>query len=239
MNPATEKAPKTVKTSKSPTLPGPGVGKKRAMSLSGSTSPATATPAEWCVGIVQLAGENGLEVSSGAMRARASRAVSCLLEPAPGDSVACLRVAPDEVWIVAVLQREDGVANVLSCTGDTHLKVNEGALKIDAARLGLHSEQLNVVSKNTHLTTETAQVVGKQLRIIGTAIKVVGSVMSTVMDRVNHFSKHYLRTTEGIDRVSATHIECEAQQLMRLDAEHTLLSGAQLIKARSAQIHFG
>ena len=216
-----------------------GAGKKRVVPISGLASPASATPAEWCVGIVQSTGENVLEVTSGAMRARASRAVSCLLEPAHGDSVACLRVAPDEVWIVAVLHREDGVGNVLSCTGDTHLRVNEGALKIEAPTLALQSEQLNVVSKNTHLTTETAQVLGKQLRIIGTAIKVVGSVMSTVMDRVNHFSKHYLRTTEGIDRVSATHIECEAQQLMRLDAEHTLVSGAQLVKARGAQIHFG
>jgi hypothetical protein len=127
----------------------------------------------------------------------------------------------------------------LSCTGDTRLRVNEGELKIDAETLALQSGHLQVVAKHTQVTTETAQLVGKQLRIIGTAIKVVGSVMSTVMDRVNHFSKHYLRTTDGIDRVSATHIECEAQQLMRLDAEHTLVSGAQLVKARGAQIHFG
>ena len=231
MNPTTERTPVSQR---------PGAGKKkRATSVPVVASPGNATPAEWCVGIVQSAGDNGLEVTSGAMRARASRAVSCLLEPAPGDSVACLRVAPDEVWIVAVLHREDGIANVLSCTGDTQLKVSEGALKITAATLALQSGQLNVVSKNTQVTTETAQLVGKQLRIIGTAIKVVGSVMSTVMDRVNHFSKHYLRTTDGIDRVSATHIECEAQQLMRLDAEHTLVSGAQLVKARGAQIHFG
>ena len=117
--------------------------------------------------------------------------------------------------------------------------ISHGELQIQAATLALQSEQLHFVSKHTDLTTETAQLVGKQLRIIGTAIKVVGSVMSTVMDRVNHFSRHYLRTTEGIDRVSATHIECEAQQLMRLDAEHTLVSGAQLVKARGAQIHFG
>lgn len=216
-----------------------GSGRKRGPSAHGSAPLASPTPGEWCVGIVQSAGDNGLEITSGAMRARAFRAVSCLLEPEHGDSVACLRVAPDEVWIVAVLCREEGVPNVLSCTGATRLRVNEGDLKIEAATLALQSEHLHVVSKHTQVTTETAQLVGKQLRIIGTAIKVVGSVMSTVMDRVNHFSKHYLRTTDGIDRVSATHIECEAQQLMRLDAEHTLVSGAQLVKARGAQIHFG
>lgn len=224
---------------KPPALQRSGAGKKRAMSVPGPALPVSATPAEWCVGIVQSDGVGGLEVTSGAMRARATRAVSCLLEPAHGDSVACLRVAPDEVWIVAVLHREEGIPNVLSCTGTTRLEVREGELQIRAATLALQSERLHVVSKHTDLTTESAQVVGKQLRIIGTAIKVVGSVMSTVMDRVNHFSKHYLRTTQGIDRVSATHIECEAEQLMRLDAEHTLISGSQLVKARGAQIHFG
>jgi Protein of unknown function (DUF3540) len=200
---------------------------------------ARPTPGEWCVGIVQSSSDTGLRISSGGFQARAQRAVSCLLEPVNGDSVACLRVAPDEVWIVAVLHREEGVANVLSCTGNTSLQVLEGSLQIDARTIGVTSEHLQITSKDARMATESAEIVGKQLRIIGTVIKVVGSVMSTVLDRVNHYSKHYLRTTEGTDRVSATHIECEAQQLMRLDAEHTLVSGAQLVKARGAQIHFG
>lgn len=202
-------------------------------------STTTPTPGEWCVGIVQASGDAGLRISSGGFQARAQRAVSCLLQPADGDSVACLRVAPDEVWIVAVLHREEGIANILSCSGNTSLQVHHGGLQIEASAVALTTEHLTITSKDTCMATESATIVGKQLKIIGTTIKVVGSVMSTVMDRVNQFSKHYLRTTEGIDRVSATHIECEAQQLMRLDANHVLVSGAQLVKARGAQIHFG
>jgi len=56
---------------------------------------------------------------------------------------------------------------------------------------------------------------------------------------VQHFSRHYLRTTDGIDRVAATHVECEAKQLMRIEGEHTLVNGRELVKARGAQIHFG
>jgi hypothetical protein len=210
--------------------------KRSAPQLRATASP---TPGEWCVGIVQKNDDAGLRISSGGFQARAQRAVSCLLEPAHGDSVACLRVAPDEVWIVAVLHREEGVVNVLSCTGDTSLKVHEGGLKINAHTVAVTSEHLQIASNDARMAIESAEIVGKQLRIIGTAIKVVGSVMSTVMDRVNHFSRHYLRSTEGIDRVSATHIECEATQLMRLDADHMLVSGAQLVKTRGAQIHFG
>jgi hypothetical protein len=202
-------------------------------------SPAPATPAQWCVGIVKRGADGELQVSSGELLARAGRAVSCLLEPEVGDSVACLRVAPNEVWIVAVLHREEGVTNVLRCTGNTRLQVLDGALQFDASRLRLDSEQLHIAAKHTHVASETIEVVGRQLQLVATVMKVVGSALSTVMDRVNHFSKHHLRTTDGIDRVSATHIECAAKQLMRLDAEHTLVTGTQLVKARGAQIHFG
>jgi hypothetical protein len=203
------------------------------------TLPAGTTPAQWCVGIVQRRKNGDLQVRSGALVARAKRAVSCLLEPENGDSVACLRVAPNEIWIVAVLEREEGVANVLRCTGNTRLQVLEGALQFDASALRLDSEKLHIAAKHTHVASETIEVVGRQLQLVATVMKVVGSALSTVMDRVNHFSKHHLRTTDGIDRVSATHIECEAKQLMRLDAEHTLVTGTQLVKARGAQIHFG
>lgn len=216
-----------------------GSNKKKKLSQLPVRATDSPTTGEWCVGIVQSAGEHSLRISSGGFHARAHRAVSCLLEPATGDSVACLRVAPDEVWIVAVLHREEGVTNLLSCTGNTSLIVRDGDLKIDAQAVGVASERLNIATKDAKMATESAEIIGKQLRVISTAIKVVGSMMSTVMNHVNHYSKHYLRTTEGVDRVVATHIECEAKQLMRLDAEHTLVTGAQLVKARGAQIHFG
>lgn len=187
--------------------------------------PAEAIGGTWCVGILAFDAAGQSVVASGALRLRAARAASCLLEPAAGDSVACLRIAPDEVWIMAVLQREEGAANVLSCPGNLRIAVAGGALDIDARQL--------------RVSADTAELVGRQLNVVGTGIKLVGSVLSSVMDRVQHFSRHYLRTTDGIDRVAATHVEVEAKQLLRLEGEHTLVNGRELIKARGAQIHFG
>ncbi|MDP9994095.1 hypothetical protein J2W28_006479 [Variovorax boronicumulans] len=204
--------------------------------------PAKAITGEWCVGVLSTGHtgkEGALVVASGDLRLHATRAASCLLEPAAGDSVACLRIAPNEVWIMAVLQREESTPNVVSCAGHMRIAVQGGALELEAARVGLKSQQLDIATEKTTVATETADVVGRQLRVIGTSIKVIGSIMSSVMDRVQHFSKSYLRTTEGIDRVAATHLECEATQLMRLEGEHTLINGRELIKARGAQIHFG
>ena len=88
-------------------------------------------------------------------------------------------------------------------------------------------------------TADTTEVVGRQLSVVAGRIKAVGQMLSTVMERVQHFSRSHVRTTDGIDRVTATHVEVEADQLMRLEAEHALVNGRSLVKARGAQIHFG
>ncbi|BEP33609.1 DUF3540 domain-containing protein [Variovorax sp. V59] len=200
--------------------------------------PAEAIGGTWCVGILSFDETGACSVSSGPLRLHAKRAASCLLEPAAGDSVACLRIAPDEVWIMAVLQREEGTVNVLGCGGDLTI-APAGVLQLQAARVGLKAGTLEIATQTATLATDTADVVGRRLTLAGTTVKVIGSVLSTVMDRVQHFSRHYLRTTEGIDRVAATHVEVEARQLMRLEGEHALVNGRELIKARGAQIHFG
>ncbi|MGJ7571606.1 DUF3540 domain-containing protein [Variovorax sp. RB2P76] len=207
----------TTATSAAAPAPAPSRGRRR--------QPAEAIGGTWCVGILAFDAAGRSVVTSGALHLRAARAASCLLEPAAGDSVACLRIAPDEVWIMAVLQREEGTANVVGCPGNLRIAVEGGALDIDARQL--------------RVSADTAELVGRQLSVVGNGIKLVGSVLSSVMDRVQHFSRHYLRTTEGIDRVAATHVEVEAKQLMRLEGEHTLVNGRELIKARGAQIHFG
>lgn len=207
--------------------------------LAGSAVTTPGTPAEWCVGVVADAKDQLYTVTSGKLCAPASCAASCLLEPVKGDSVACLRVAPDEFWILAVLQREQTTEHVLRCQGDTRLLVQGGALTLDARETRIHGDGLNISVQHAKLATDSADVIGRQLRLIGGTVKVIGSVLSTVMDRVTHFSKHYLRTTDGVDRVSATHIECEASQLLRMQGEHTLVNATKLIKARGSQIHFG
>ncbi|MGJ7495228.1 DUF3540 domain-containing protein [Variovorax sp. RT4R15] len=195
-----------------------------------AAGPVQATPAQSCVGLVTACAADRFSVTSGGLRASGRRAASCLLEPAVGDTVACLLVAPDEVWVLAVLQREEGVANVLRC---------EGPLTLAAPELALETGAFSLRAAQARVTTDDAQFIGKNLHVIGTAVKVVGSVLSTVFERVSHFSRNHLRTTEGIDRVHATHVECEADQLARISGQHLLLNGQDLVKARGSQIHFG
>lgn len=224
----TKKTPRSQATAKS----------ALAQNLPQAMQSANPIAAQWCVGIVQR-DDQGLSVTSGGWRAQAIQAASCLLEPTTGDSVACLQVAPDQVWILGILAREEGAPNVLHLHGSTELRVSQGDLKLQAGTLTTSSQHLHMASQTAEVAVDTAHVAGRQLQLTAGAIKLVGSLLSTTMERIQQFSKSYLRSTDGLDRVSATHVEMQAQQLMQLNAQHTLVSGEQLVKTRGAQIHFG
>lgn len=204
-----------------------------------SRKSARPTPATHCVGIVIGAGPQGFMVSSGDLRTTARRAVSCLLEPAPGDSVACLLVAPDEVWIVAVLTREEGVENRLRCSGATRLEIEGGGLNLSAPAIELDSDAFTLRTAKADVTTTEASLVGEHFSLVGSTVKLVGALLSSVFDRVSHFAKHHQRTTEGIDRTQATYLEQDGRELLRLSGRTTVISGESLIKAQAEQVHLG
>lgn len=197
-------------------------------------------PAQSCVGVVVAGGEAPeFRVLAGQVQARARCAASCLLVPQPGDTVACFWVAPDEIWILAVLEREPGAVQVLRSRGPTRIEIEGGGLELQAPAIALSAQQLGMDSERIEMSCDELEFTGQKVHIVASAVRSVGAMLSTVFDRVTHFAKHHARTTEGVDSVHATHLELQAQQLARISAEHALLNGDKLVKARGGQIHFG
>lgn len=200
---------------------------------------ARPTAATHCVGIVTDVSPGVFVIGSGGVVLRGKRAASCLLEPCMGDTVTCVLVAPDEVWILGILQREEGTVNTLRFDGPTELKVESGALSFDASDIHLRGDGVSMDTRKLQVSVDEAEVIGRQFHLFGGALKMVGAAIDTVFDRVSHFSKQYLRTTEGTDRVQAQIVEQQAKQLLHQSGEHVLINGNRLIKARGGQIHFG
>lgn len=192
-----------------------------------------------CVGIVTGQDGEHFIVTSGTLTAQGRRAVSCLLEPVIGDTVACLTVVPDQYWITAVLQREEGVDNVLLMKGPTRIDTGPAPLSTVSGSLLLKADEFSLISQRSEVQTDEALVMGREFRVIGHSLKLIGAVLSTAFDRVMHYSKSHWRRTEGLDRVSAAHVEVEAQQILRQKAEHVFVNGDKLVKTTSSQIHLG
>lgn len=192
-----------------------------------------------CVGIVTGQDGEHFTIASGGVDSRGRRAASCLLEPAIGDSVACLIVAPDQWWILAVLQRDEGADHVLRLNGPTRIDTGDAPLTATAGAITLQSESFVLKAARADIQADESLLTGRELRVIGNTLRMVGAKLSTVFDRVVHYSKHHTRTTDGIDRVSGTHVEIEAKQLLRQKAEHVFVNGEKLVKTTSAQVQIG
>jgi len=215
---------------------------------SSSTSPGRAAPsarrerpisATHCVGIVTAVDGDRFTIASGSLTGAGRPAVSCLLEPAIGDTVAALIVAPDQLWITSVLQREEGTAHTLRLNGPTCIDTGEAALTIASGSLGLKTTEFVLNTQRAEVHSDEALLTGREFKLIGSTVKLVGAVLNTVFDRVMHYSKQHWRKTEGMDRVSGAYVEVEAQQILRQKGEHVFVNGEKLVKTTGSQIHFG
>lgn len=200
---------------------------------------ASAIPVKFCVGVVVTSADGALRVVAGDVEADVRRAASCLLVPEAGDTVVCAQLAPAELWVLSVLEREAGSTRVLHSQGPTQLLVEGGEFELTSEAIALKSERFLLASPQAEVINDDLTFVGQKVRMVAGAVRVVGATLSTVFDRVTAFSKQYLRTTDGLDRVNADHVELEAEQLLRVSGEHALIDGEKLVKARGGQIHFG
>lgn len=213
-----------------------------------STAPARAAPAAGrerpiaathCVGIVTAVVGDQFTISSGSLTGPGRRAVSCLLEPTVGDTVAALIVAPGQLWITAVLEREEGTAHILRLNGPICIDTGQAALTIASGSVSLKTAAFVLSTQRAEVHSDEALLTGREFKVIGNTVKLVGAVLNTVFDRVMHYSRQHWRKTEGIDRVSGAYIEIEAQQVLRQKGEHVFVNGEKMVKTTGSQIHFG
>jgi hypothetical protein len=198
----------------------------------------------WHVGVVVDSQDGSFQVLDGHRSLKALASFSCLVLPEPGDTVSCLDAGASGVWITSILSRASAPANgeaapLRLSSGPVRWTVRGGDFSVKAPKFSIDADDVHVASQSLELTTDRAHVVVEGLRFIAGTIKLVASTLSSAMTRVQHFSETYTRSTTGLDRVSAAHVELEADTVMHLRSQHTLVDGSSLVKARGGQIHLG
>jgi hypothetical protein len=190
--------------------------------------------AGWHRAIVLAGSGQGLRLridNEGAQEIGARQAFSCLVAVQAGDVVAALLDGHRQYWVMAVLERSGAQDVVLQ---------SQGKLELSAPTISANAQEvLHMAAPQVRLSCEQADAMGERLNLVGGTVKAIGAALSTLFDRVHHHSKQYMRSTDGLDRTQAGHMELQARQLLQIHGEHTLVEGEQLVKARGAQIHFG
>ena len=167
----------------------------------------------------------------GVQEVSARQAFSCMVAVQADDVVAALLDDRRQCWVMAVLERSGAQDVVLQ---------SQGRLELSASTISANAQEvLHMAAPQVRLSCEQADAMGERLNLVGGTVKAIGAALSTLFDRAHHHSKQYMRSTDGLDRTQAGHMELQARQLLQIHGEHTLVEGEQLVKARGAQIHFG
>ena len=156
---------------------------------------------------------------------RATRALSCLVAPEPGDLVLVAMPGSSAVaYVLAVLEREEGAAVRMCVRSDAELRV-EGTLLLSAVKITMTANDLTVSSARALFELVRARV---RLR-----------TLDAVADRVLQRVKRAYRFIEESDHVRAGAIDYQARGTLALHAESTLVTAEGLTKLDASQIQLG
>lgn len=182
------------------------------------------------------------------------RAASCLLVPAPGDTVMVAGPGEseneneNELYLIAVVAQADARQAVLAVNGDLTLASRHGAVAVrSAGALELQSDtavatrapewQLNAERGQCHVASLDYQ--GAEVRFSVLVSRFVGRACEVVLDRLHLLTRSSFRLTEDVEQVRAGQIDMQASGTLRLHAKNTLVTSKELVKVDAEQIHMG
>jgi hypothetical protein len=202
--------------------------------------------------IAEVAGETGPDgclrvlTSRGGLPVR--RALSCLIRPEPGDRVLVSGTLPDQLWLLAVLERPGEAPLRLTLDRPAELAVSAGDLRLRAPG-GLHlegGERLEAGAPEVVLRGDQATFAFRRLTALARealaslrTCRLLAGWLDTSAERVHLRAETARREVRGLDQTRAGNLELQADQTLRMQGEHLLASADKLVRVDGDQIHLG
>lgn len=158
------------------------------------------------------------------------KAASCLLVPKVGDKVLVSGPESGELYIIAIIKQAVPEQSELAVKG--HLSISSEAFS-------LQSKQLQVKADTAQCVIDSADYVGKELRTTISISRIVGKVYEVIADRLSQMSRNSFKITEQVDQTRAGTIDYQADDSARIHSKYTMVTGKELVKVDSDQIHMG
>ncbi len=179
----------------------------------------------------------------------ARRALSCLVQPEIGDRVLVAEAAPDEPFLIAVLERRGAAPLHLALPGETRISVGQGAglsLEIDG-RLGLGSStRIETDAPELVLRADAVTLVCRRLQAVAREAlaslrhtRLIANLVEATTERLHLCAERSQRTVKGLDQVRAGNLDVRAEQVLNLQGENILAGAKKLVKLDGEQIHVG
>jgi hypothetical protein len=199
-------------------------------------------------GTVRLAQGKTLMVETRSGVRPARRALSCLLEPRPGDTVLVSETPSADCYVLSILERPQEGPATLCFDGDVELKAASGRVRV-AAQEGIDlvsARDTQLVSSSLSVSTLEAEVTAQQLSFFGTLfqgqvdrIKLAGQTCDSVFDRVSQTARRSYRRIEELEHVAAGQLTCLVKKLLSLRGKHSVLTAEEDVRIDGDKILMG
>lgn len=181
-----------------------------------------------------------LTVRVGGASRRARRAASCLLAPEPGDTVAGIDdAAQDVIHVIAVLIRAGKTAPTIGLPPDAVIQSQGGKLEMRADALAFRSRDFSVEAERACLSADQVTGVGGRASWSFGAVKLTADLVETFAERLLQFSRWSRRLVDGPDQVRSRQIDWRAEHSLQLQSQVIIADAEKLLKADGDQIHLG
>jgi len=199
--------------------------------------------------VVETIGERYVvSVQSGEVDARV--ALSCIVQPEPGDLVMISLDDFNRCYVVAVLERDTSREQPIGITfpSDVTMTVEHGGLTIrteDSLQFGsrkeisLSTEDLNIHATNGDVCMEKLSFIGKYLGTQVEKVKIVGNTLDTVFKRMTQKIKHGFRYIEHHEEVHAGSSRYLIKETMTVQSKNSIHLAREHMKLDAEQIHIG
>lgn len=198
------------------------------------------SPVHLCCQVLAIAGDDyRVGADWGSLSAR--RAASCQLLPAVGDKVLVSGNLPDQVYLIAVLERSpdapletrlgEGVTLRVPAAGQLHIATDR--------QLYLHSDEMLLQGRQGHLVFSHFKAIVAEAILGLRQGRLFGDLFETSLARLSQLLGNSHRTVQGLDQVRCANLDYQAEQTVHIHGRDVLADAEHLMRVDGDQIHIG
>lgn len=197
--------------------------------------------------VLMRMGEDLLLVETGALRVQARRALSCLIEPEPGDTVLLVGDAQSP-FVFGVLERRgdkpvrmvvSGEAEIHATGGRLSLSGEQGLILSSPAKVEISAPEVSVIGRAARFVLHEVTHVGRSIASHVGRLKVVGETLETMMRQVMSRSQRSFTMVEETDIRRSGDIDHRAEGTLHLSGQNAIVTATTIAKVDAGQIHLG
>ncbi len=190
--------------------------------------------------------EDGLLVECAGSVRPARIALSCLVQPEPGDLALLVRTKSG-LFVLALLERATaaptrlalGAEAEIAAGGTLSLLGGAGITLASPTTVGITAATLDLRARRAHLLLDELVHVGQHVSARVAKLRLAGEVLETVVDRLLTRAERCFRfITEG-DHLRADTIDHRAAHTAQLRGQTIIISAETVVKVDAEQIHMG